>query len=301
MIFAIVFTTGCARPLYIAKSDAEEAWMSEGVRQIREMTFLHRHETNNLPENYPNTFFDTIPKTFPDTLDRSILSKVTHYNRQGNITFVQLYKGYDTIRRGRTEEYFYDPSGKRLERILLNSLEYRGRIVMEYLTRPYYRYTILCNYDDRGRLLSEIVQDRQYRWDFHYDSRDYPVAEIYSFDHNKNKQSIIHYSYDAKGRLKRIRGGRDEKYSYHSNGVLAKIREKSYMKTIKYYNENGDLEAEIERIVRKSNKGRTSKRSVNIANYRYEYDERGNWIRQTILYDGQIFTVTLRRISYWDE
>jgi YD repeat-containing protein len=115
-------------------------------------------------------------------------------------------------------------------------------------------------------------------------------------------QRIENYSYDIKGRLKRVIGEKyDAKYHYYPNGVLAKIREKNHMRTIKSYNDHGDLETEIEKLVRRDKKGRVIERRKSTTSCQYEYDERGNWIRQTLFYGELLFSVTLRQISYWDE
>jgi YD repeat-containing protein len=280
VIILVLFAIGCARPLYTAKSDAEKAWMSGGVRQIRETIIFQPSD----------------PTVLPDTLGRYTYYRVTDYNRAGNVTIVQMFSGRDSTLQSK-KEYFHDPSGKRLERILLPSFEHRGLILFDYPGQKV--YTILCNYDDQGRLLSEIGMNGSYRWDFCYDHRNYPTTQILKYD---KKQQIEHYSYNAKGRLKRIQSGNiDAKYRYHPNGVLAKIREKNHMRTIKSYNKHGDLETEIGRLVRKDKKGRVIERRKSTTSYQYEYDERGNWIRQTLSYNGKLFSVTLRQISYWDE
>jgi hypothetical protein len=245
--------------------------MTGGVRQIRETLF-------DSPAN---------PDALPDTLAHFDTYTVTDYNRAGNITLMESFRGPDSTLIAK-EEYFYDPSGERLERGLTHNLARRGVV------------TILYDYDEHGGLTSERESNDLYRFDYRNNRRGYPKAQITTSPESGKQVVIQRYRYDSQGRLKRLRGERNQKYDYHPSGVIAEVR--TGKSALDRYNDHGDLEAMAVRIDRKDLiKGRTFEGFWMTLSARYEYDERGNWTKRTMLHRDQVQSIALRQISYWDE
>ncbi len=269
-ILTAALAAGCARPAYLAKSDVGNAWMSGSIERIRETLFDNPAD----------------PDALPATLGQFDTYTVTDYNRAGNITLMESFRGPDSVLIAK-EKYFYDPTGERLERALTHDLARRGVVA------------ILYNYDEGGRLTTEIESNGLYRFDYRNNRRGYPKAQITDSPENGKRVVIQRYSYDAAGRLKRLRGERDEKYRYHPGGVIAEVR--GGRSSLDSYNDHGDLEAMAVRIDRKDRKGRTFERFEVTLTAEYEYDAHGNWIRRTMLYQGQVQSVAVREIDYRGE
>ncbi len=269
LIFVTALAAGCARPAYIAKSDAANAWMSGGIAQIRETVFDNPADTGVLPA----------------VLGRFDTYTVTDYNRTGNITLTESFRGPDSVRIAK-QEYLYDPSGERLERALTHDLGRRGVV------------TLLYDYDEGGRLTSEIESNGLYRFDYRHDRQGYPRAQITDLPETGKRVVIQRYSYDGEGRLKRLRGERDERYRYYPGGTIAEVR--GGRRSLDRYNKQGDLEAMAVRIDRKDRRGRTFERFEVTLTAEYEYDARGNWIRRTMFYREQVQSVAVREIDYYN-
>ncbi len=269
IVATVALAAGCARPVYVAKSDAETACMSGGVRQVRE------------------TLFDdpADPAALPDSLGEYDTFTVIDYNRAGNITLTEAFKGPDSVQITK-EEYLYDPSGERLERSVSHNLARRGTI------------TVLYGYDTQGRLASEVESNGFYRFDRTYDRRGYPRTQTTDDVDTGERHVIARYIYDRQGRLKRLKGERREKYRYRPDGVIAEVH--AGRKAIDFYDEHGNLKTMTVKIDRKNAGGRTFRRFSVTLSAEYEYDARGNWTRRVMFYRGQVQSVAVREIDYYD-
>jgi YD repeat-containing protein len=258
---------GCARPAYVVRSDAEAAYIRGEIKQLRETVY--------------------------DVMDGDSLAvdtrTVVDYNRAGNITRTDVFKGADSIHISR-EEYLYDPSGERMESAVShNPLRQTHR-------------TVLYRYDEQGRLAQET--DRAYGWhyDYAYDRHGYLRSIVDTTDLKAPLKTV--YRYDRLGRLrveKNVKGGGPKKrYTWHGNGnVIAEIRSKTETDR---YDERGDLVAMTAIVTQERNKRGRAKRSFPFTmTAEYEYDPQGNWIRRVQLYKGAAQRVTVREIDYWGE
>ncbi len=274
IIFAAALTAslaaGCARPAYVVKSDAGKAWMQGPVKQIRETYFYSLRDAAALPDALGE--FDTYT--------------VLDYNRAGNITRMESFKGPDSVRIAK-EEYFYDSSGERQERAVVHDLARRGTT------------TVLYNYDSQGRLVSEVESNGFYRFDVTYDRHGYPRTRTTNSHESGKNVVIARYIHDRHGRLKKLKGERREKYLYRPDGVIAEIRGGRMTKD--FYNGNGDLETMAVRINRRNAKGRVYERFSVTLTAEYDYDEHGNWIRRVQLYRGEVQSVSVRETDYYED
>jgi YD repeat-containing protein len=257
---------GCARPAYVIKSDAEAAYMRGQIKQLTE------------------TVYDAVG----DSLAVNTCT-VVDYNRVGNITRTDVFKGADSIHVSR-EEYSYDPSGKRME----------SAVRHDPLRQTY--NTVLYRYDEQGRLVQEI--DRTYGWhyDYAYDRHGYLRSRV-DTAHKESPLKTV-YRYDRLGRLrveKNVKGGGPKKrYTWHGNGeTIAEIRSKT---EIDRYDERGNLVSMTAIVTEENNKKWWAKRTFPFTmTAEHEYDPRGNWIRRVQLYKGAAQTVAVREIDYWGE
>jgi YD repeat-containing protein len=262
---AATLTVGCSRPAYAVKSDAAKASMRGNVRQLTE------------------TVFDV-------TDDRQVMDSYTVviYNRAGNVTLTDLYKGPDSVYVSR-DEYHYDPTGERMERHLSRD-KVRGRY-----TETIYRH------DDAGRLVMETDAWHGWRAHYTYDRHGYPRARI---DTTLNVDEEIRYRYDRLGRLKSERykkgNGPTKRYTYHGDGdVVAQMS--LGQSNIDRYDERGELVSmTVNAIEKRNRRGRVTKSFPVTLTAVYEYDTHGNWVRRTLLYKGETQTVAVREYDYYD-
>jgi outer membrane murein-binding lipoprotein Lpp len=274
IIFAVALAAslaaGCARPAYVAKSDAGNAYIKGAVKQISETLYDNPADAAALP----------------DTLGMFDTYTVVEYNRVGNIVGVNSFRGPDSVHFVR-EEFFYDPSGERLERAVEHDLARRGAT------------TVLSGYDEEGKLTSETESNGLYRFDHRYDRRGYPKTVWTESPETGKDVLVARYFYDRKGRLKRLRGERRERYFYHPDGVIARIRGGRH--SLDSYNDHGHLESMAVRIDRKDRKGRTFERFSVTLTAEYDYDPHGNWIRRVQFYKGEVQSVAVREIEYYED
>ncbi len=269
--------TGCARPAYVAKSDAGSAYLRGEVARIREIVY-------NAPE-------DRLAP--PDTLDMVLDTYTTvDYNRAGNITRVEVFKGREMEPITR-EEYSYDPSGERMVQSVSRNLLKRTFSPIDY------------EYDEEGRLVRQ--GNRTFgvaRTEYGYDRQGYLTTEtVYSA---KDSISLkVRFRYDRHGRLrgsKTVMGnGPKQKLSYHPNGVVARIRTGKTETDI--YNEMGNLVAMTsivtQRKMSKNRKLRVTGRYPVTLVAEYEHDPQGNWTKRTKRWEQEVYDVTVRKIEYY--
>ncbi len=270
---AACLTAGCARPVYIAKSDARSACMRGNIAQVRETVFDNHADQAD-------------PAALPDTLGAFDTYTVVDYNRAGNITRVESFKGRDSVQFSK-EEYLYDPSGERLERAITYDLARRGTT------------TVLYNYDSQGRLTSEVESNGLYRFDRSYDRRGYPKTRSAVNADTGKRHVIARYVHDRHGRLKRLRGERRQRYFYHPDGIVAEIHQGR--NAIDFHDEHGNLSAMAVRIKRRNRRGRVFERFSVTLTAEYGLDARGNWIRRVMFYEGRVQSVAVREIDYYGE
>lgn len=263
-IIALLFAAGCARPLYVAGSDAENARMHGPIAQIRE------------------TFFDNPAggEALPDTLGTFDIYTVVTYNRAGNILLTESFKGPDSVQILR-EEFFYDPSGRRMVRSESHNFAGNSVRVLEY------------GYDARGNLVSESEITGGYITCFRFDGKGYLKSETGKVS-GERKNSVRRYRYDWRGRLKTASGGGPTvKHFYRPDGSLARVQ--TGKDVTESYGTDGNLEVSTNIV--KSGGGWFP---VSIS-ARYEYDAHGNWSKRTQFYNGRIVGIAVRETDYYGE
>ncbi|MDR2912650.1 MAG: hypothetical protein LBV38_05045 [Alistipes sp.] len=274
-IATVALAAGCARPAYVAKSDAAMAWMQGSPARVAETSFNDPAGRRHLPA---------------DTLDLFDIHTELDYNHAGNITRMASFRGPDSLRVSE-ENYFYDLSGERLERAETYDPASRGTIA------------VLYEYDSAGRLTREVESNGFYHFGHTYNRHGYPKTQTTDSPETENETGkevvIARYRYDKQGRLKKLTGERRERYRYHPDGTLAEVR--GGRNSIDSYNEHGDLTSMAVRINRRNRKGRVFERFEVTLTAEYEYDAHGNWTRRTQLYKGDVVGVAVRRIKYHDE
>ncbi len=267
-ILALILAAGCARPLYVAKSDAQNSGMRGGVAQVRETLFDNVRDTLALPQ----------------TLDEFDVCTVIDYSRAGNITKLESFRGPDSLQFVR-EEYFYEPSskGERMVRSEAHNLAKNSVRVLEY------------GYDEWGNLVSEIERTGSYRTGFRNDRKGYPKSETSFVTGEEGKASRTRYRYDRRGLLISAKGGKNpaKRYTYRPDGTVARIE--TGKDVVDVYDANGSL-VESTNIIKR---GRERFRMSITA--RYEYDARGNWNKRTMYYEGQPQSVAVREIDYYED
>ncbi len=264
----------CALPAYVVRSDAETAHMRGGVARLTETNF-------------------DFPADRPDSLELNSVT-VLDYNRAGNITLTNVFKGTDSVHVSR-EEYFYDPSGRRMVRSVSHD-----PVKHSYNTSLY-------GYDAQERLINHSDEIFGWHVDYGYDRRGYLKKRV---DTTNLKAPIVtRYRYDRLGRLrleKAVRGGEPSKiYAYHGDtGMIAEIR--TGKSDIDRYDERGNLVSSTAIVTRRSAEktkrhplGRVVERMPVTITAEYEYDTLGNWIRRTQFYNGKRVGVAVREIDYY--
>jgi hypothetical protein len=279
-ILTAALAAGCARPAYIAKSDAGNAYMRGHVRQVRESLYNvpeERHDSTGTPGMVLDTY------------------TVLEYNRAGNIATMETFAGPDRVPVSR-EEYSYDPSGERLERSVSRNLVKRTYSTLDY------------EYDDRGRLVGHGNKLWPGRTELGYDRRGYPRTEtVYRTADTISVK--VRFRYDRHGRLRRskpVRGFETtRRYSYHPDGTIAAIR--TGKRDFDTYNEHGFLASATSIVERREPgtdrrpKGRLIERLPVTLTAEYELDSLGNWIRRVQLYRGEVQSIAVREIEYYDQ
>jgi hypothetical protein len=268
-LFALAFAAlaaGCARPAYVVKSDTEAARIRGRVIRIRE------------------TLFDVMDSRFePNT------HTVVEYNRAGNVTLTDTYKGPDSVYISR-DEYIYDPSGTRMERHIR-----RDKLKNRFSETTY-------RYDAEGHLVREADGWHGWHADYTYDRHGYPRTRV---DTTLNIDEKIRYRYDRLGRLKseRYRRGNGplKRYTYHGDSDMVAGIRLGRTETDRY-DERGDLVVMTSEVIEdKNRRGKITKSFPVSLTAEYEHDSLGNWVRRTLLYKGEVQNVTWREIDYYDE
>jgi YD repeat-containing protein len=163
--------------------------------------------------------------------------------------------------------------------------------------------TIVYGHDENGRLISETDPLSGWRYDYAYDRHGYLRKRVDTT--NLESPHKTKYRYDRLGRLrveKNVRGGASTKrYSWHGEGnVIAEIR--TGKTEIDRYDERGDLVTMTANVIEKRNRrGRVTHTFPVTLTAEYEYDPRGNWIRRVQLFNGEVQSVAVREIDYYQE
>ncbi|MDR2882176.1 MAG: hypothetical protein LBU98_00120 [Alistipes sp.] len=260
--------TGCARPAYVTKSDAGKKYIHGGIARLSESYF---------------DFTGPIP---------GYLYTVTviEYNRAGNITLTDTFKGPDSVHVSR-EEYHYDPSGERMVR----SVD-RDQVKHTFTTSRY-------RHDAQGRLVSQTDEMSGWRVDYGYDRHGYLKTKVDTT--NTGYPGETRYRYDRMGRLRvaaSVRGGDPTKrYTYHgATDTVATIH--SGKTDHDMYDRRGNLvRSTTDIIVERNKKGRIKRVVPATITAEYDYDERGNWIRRRQLYEGKQVGLAVRELQYYGE
>ena len=270
-ILAVFLAAGCARPVYTAKSDLETAYMHGNVAKVME-TVIDDPRSGVPPRRLA---------------DFDVYTEIT-YNRAGNIVLMESFRGPDSLHFVK-EEFFYDPAGKKMVRSVSHNLRKNSARTLEY------------EYAARGNLTGESETTGAYSMEYGYDRRGYLREErntAQSVDvYNEETDGTIKYRYDSRGRLTRIKGNPPKRYSYHRNGVVAEIH--SGKDVVERYDERGNLVDVTNIIKRTDEKGREKGSFAASITAVYEYDDRGNWIKRTQMYEGATAAVTFREIKYY--
>ncbi|MDR1671360.1 MAG: hypothetical protein LBR57_02465 [Alistipes sp.] len=269
-----LLAAGCARPAYVVKSDAEGAYMQGRVAQIRETVFDFMYSGGQ------------DATLLPDAPGPGDTHTVVDYNRAGNVTLTEVFVGPDSVQTVR-EEYFYDPPGKRLERSVEHNLARHGTT------------TVLYNYDDSGKLISEVESNGFFRFDLTYDRHGYPKTRIDNSSDREKPLTLTRNTYNRQGRLKSRKDGSRARFSYHPDGTIARIR--TGKNSLDIYNTRGNLEAMAIRVKRRDQKGRVFERFPMTLTAEYEYDARGNWVRRVQYFKDEVQSVAVREIDYYED
>jgi hypothetical protein len=225
-------------------------------------------------------FFDNPAdaSTLPQSLGKFDTRTEISYNPAGNITLMESLRGPDSVQT-LLDEFYYDPSGRRMLRSESHNLARHSMRVLEY------------NYDSRGNLVSESEKTGSYSTVFRYDGRGYPKREI-STVAGEEGSTMTRYAYDRRGRLKTSRGGGPTvRYLYRPDGSLAEVR------TGKDLTETYGAEGNLERSTNMVKSGKNSFPASITATY--EYDRHGNWLKRIQYYEGRVISVTVRKIDYY--
>jgi YD repeat-containing protein len=279
LVVVAALAAGCARPAYVVKSDVQAAFMRGEIAQLRETYFdmpIEEIEAANMAVSSDSLVFNSCT--------------VVDYNRAGYITRTDVFKGKDSVHVSR-EEYFYDPSGTRMERAVSHNP----------IKRTY--AATLYTYDSEGRLVHEADPIHGWRFDYGYDRRGYLRSRVDTTNLEAPLKTI--YRYDRFGRLKTVKptkgGGSKKKYSYHGDSAIPAVIRTGRTETDRY-DERGNLTSLTATVVEERNKrGRVKSSFPVMLTAEYEYDPRGNWIRRVQLYKGEVQSVALRELEYWDE
>jgi hypothetical protein len=277
-IILAILATGCARPAYVARSDAQTAYLAGHVAQIRESVFTN-------PED---------PAAAPDTLGMTLdTHTVIDYNASGNITRMESFAGA-ARNPVASEEYTYDPSGARLE----HSVE-RNPVKHTYSTLDY-------EHDHHGRLTFQ--GNRAWgpaRTEYGYNRHGYLKTET-EYSQTDSLTQKLRFRYDRFGRLRASRsvkgGDPARRYDYHPDGVVARVRTGKH--NVDTYNERGHLVSTTIHVIQKkwgkNGKLRTTGRYPVTITAEYEYDARGNWVRRVQYFKDEVQSVAIREIDYYE-
>jgi len=162
------------------------------------------------------------------------------------------------------------------------------------------RYTIFYTYDPQGLLREQISCDAQGCFDkvtYQYDAQENLREEIaYSVDGASIRSRFV-YTYDARGH--RIE---TTTYDAHDDGFGHE------WKTVETYNPQGDVSERTTYFTRKAGDPSAEEEqeipSPSKQVYTYEYDARGNWLKQTLFQcepTCRQLSVTTRTLTYYEE
>lgn len=178
------------------------------------------------------------------------------------------------------EEYLYRNDGELKYR---NTFTYNSndQKIEELTFKPdstlWYKYFL--KYNTEGHLTEKILtksDDHQIsNWLFQYDNQGNKTEENQYFPDRKGPTLKTVYKYDN-------RGNKVEEYMYNTENTLiakwlSKYNDKNLIIEEDYYYSDGSLNAK--------------------ENYSYEFDKKGNWIRQVISEDGTPKFIVIREIE----
>jgi hypothetical protein len=182
----------------------------------------------------------------------------------------------------------YSPSGKLIEE-KVNNFEYKKNYIKKYVHTPkeisidieYESETpYLCEkyvLDSKKAVIQRIEYDRNIivrTFDYSYNSAGKLRSETQKM---QDALTIFNYTYNRKGQL-------ETKTEVDTLGKV--LHTQSYT-----YNENGYVESEIT-----SYSDDPQKLTLT---YKYVLDATGNWIEKQEFMDGNLFSLTVREISYY--
>lgn len=140
----------------------------------------------------------------------------------------------------------------------------------------------LYKYDDKGRISQEDTYLPKYehptKWTFKYDKHDNKIEENRYFPDNGKLSVKVFYKYNSKGK-------KTEEYMYNSEG-------NQIARWVSRYNSDG-LKIEEDYF-------NALDSLVAHETYKYEFDEKGNWVRQYIFDNGEPTYIIDRRLTYFE-
>jgi hypothetical protein len=216
------------------------------------------------------------------------------YDNKGNIIeneeweFGRLsskYKYKYDFNRNLIEENYYKPEGVLISKETYKYDGKRNRIeVNRYKYDGSLEWKFTYKYDNKNNKIEE-------KW--HSDAGELYKKQTYKYDNNKNKIEEKWYKSDESLEIRLI-------YKYNSNGI--KIEEMCFnyegvliSTTIFNYDSKGN---KIEQNIKEFYEGLESNFTIT---YKYDFDQQGNWIYQTIFYNGKPAYFKEREIEYFDE
>lgn len=230
----------------------------------------------------------------------NVKSDLEASNLKGKIWKIQrtIYKVGDKVKcpacqrdNDKNSFYVYDDEGKLIK---CSEMDENGDTVLVY--RYIYNHRGVCSEVDKysgGKIKGKLVNLLQ----------DGRVTEVKEYNEEGNVENIYKYKYEeneiSSGKVLKTSGEIVSSFNYeYLNGQICSQIEK---------NGTGDLWT-ITKYKRNSNNDiiETTKSYPKDANeykptFEYEYDNQGNWVKQTQFYEGQIAGIVVRNITYFDK
>ncbi len=300
---AALCAVSCARPVYVASSDAASEHLRGPVARISQRTW--DSHTSGAPDTLGfrrrgaardarlalQAIADPSALAAPDTTRMiGAAADVIAYNPSGNITRHDRY-GTPGGPLAATHTYIYDPTGTRL----LSATSFNPQR-NSYTTTEY-------QYNAQGRLVGQSTPlSGTDRTVYTLDRRGYRRTAT-TLDAGDSVRYRTVSRYDLRGRLRQVRTvhgrGPLQRFGYHP-GTATVSRERVGRNEILLYAPHGALVAETHMVRVIPPDGGRSQMIPFTMTADYTFDDRGNWIVRVRRYRGVIQNVAVRQIEYRD-
>lgn len=283
--------------LFAQKTDAEGYGLKGKVKSMVWTVICdsnNQDKKNHCRDRKTVAYFDEQGNKIKSHTDKMLDDSIVRtYNEKGQLVKKEIYlnKNRDLV------FYRYGADNVLEEEVWTYDHNLRGK-----------KSTIL-KYDNKGRVISEednyadSTKDQNFIYSYRVDSKD-SVIERKKTDQKSHKVYLDEYSYDAHGYIK--------EYSFYDNGhlissyVYVNDERGNHLKsthisnslngsvtlntTMKYDAYNNCIEYKYNNKAARLNGTKTTE---------YQYDSRGNWIKETITNNGFRESVSTRVIEYY--